>query len=254
MCLLAPVSYILTVKIQLGLPRCVLRLRLWSSRLLSSTGAGHSGHGCDLQEPGGRLPWVESGSASTRSRLGASLFSKILRNGDPPGGLKEGSHVLSSGGDPRRQWGRLPPWAFLPVQVGSDVASLRGPVCPHPNTTLTSPVLFICPHPKVICSDLVAVFPCFIYFFIFFGCPLGHVESQFHDWDLNLWPCVGGVPHASSRISISRTTALWGRIDYKQHSGICRVGSGVGLFIVGCGGVIGLNEVAQTHRTLYPKG
>ena len=73
---------------------------------------------------------VESGSASTLT-LGASLFSKILRDGDPPWGLREGSHVLSSRCDPRRQWGVFLLEPLLLCRLAQTLPPLRGPCVPH---------------------------------------------------------------------------------------------------------------------------
>ena len=173
---------------------------------------------------------VESGSASTLT-LGASLFSKILRNGDPPRGLKEGSHVLSSGCDPRRQWGVFLSEPLLLCRLAQTLPPLRGPCVPH--LTPPSPPLFYSSAltPRSSAVTLLLCFLVFIYFFIFFGCPLGHVGISVPR--LGLEPVALCWKRSSCLFKNLLSVGPWlcgGRIDYKQHSGICRVGSGVGLF------------------------
>lgn len=151
--------------------------------------------------------------------------------------------------------GRLPLGATPPLQVGSDIASPQRPLCASSNNALTSPILFVSFHPKVICSDLITVFPCFYLFLCIFWLPPGACGNQFHDWDLNLWSCVGSGPHASSRISYRWDPGSVGDgLTTNSTTEFAGLGVGWGRFIFGCGGVTGLNEVAQTHRTVYPKG
>lgn len=117
---------------------------------------------------------VDSGCASTLT-LGASLFSKILRNGDPPQGLREGSHVLSPQCDPRQQWGVFLLEPLLLCRSAQTLPPLRGLCVPH-LTTPSPPPFYLSPFtPRSSAVTLLLCFLVFIYFFVFFGCPLGHV-------------------------------------------------------------------------------
>lgn len=197
---------------------------------------------------------VESGSASTLT-LGASLFSKILRDGDPPWGLREGSHVLSSRCDPRRQWGVFLLEPLLLCRLAQTLPPLRGPCVPH--LPPPSPLLVYSSAltPRSSAVTLLVCFLVFIYSFIFFGCTLGHVGLSVPR--LGLEPVALCWKRSSCLFKNLLSVGPWlcgGRIDYKQQMEFVGLGVEWGHFIVGCGGVTGLNEVAQTHRTLYPKG